>query len=296
VQRFYLSSLRGRAHEVGREIGRRDVALEREPKTVVLLADSYNLAPDELLAGLESVAPDAVVVGGGATEDGSTGETAVVGRGTSSHNAVAGLALGGVGVSCAISRACAPVTPWRTITRVDCHRLLELDGRPALPVFLESLPPSFREDIGEILPGTLAGLADASQTADAPDYVVRRLVGIDRKRQALLVGDEVVPGSRFAIVVRDADAARRSLESSLDRMATRSAAIAGAIYFNDIERGEALYGIADLDFAYLRRQLGDIPLAGFFSSVELAPMDGRNRFHQYAGVVVGFHEAGAPQP
>jgi len=99
VQRFYVPTLRGRAYEVGREIGQRAAALERDPRVILLLADSYNLAPDELLAGVESVAPGTTVIGGGATEDGSTRETAVAGRGASSNNAAAGLVLGGVGVN-----------------------------------------------------------------------------------------------------------------------------------------------------------------------------------------------------
>jgi small ligand-binding sensory domain FIST len=186
------------------------------------------------------------------------------------------------------------VTPWRTITRVDCHRVLEIDGRPALAVFLESLPKSYRDDLGEILPAVLAGLADPGLKGPPSAYVVRRLVGVDRKREAILVGDEVIPGTRFAIVVRDADAARRSLEEEVGGLIASSAGLAGALYFDDIERGEGLFGLPDVDFAYLRRQLGDIPLAGFSGSVELAPMDGRNRFHQFAGVVVGF-EAASPR-
>ena len=291
VQRFYVPTLRGRAYEVGREIGQRAAALERDPRVILLLADSYNLAPDELLAGVESVAPGTTVIGGGATEDGSTGETAVAGRGASSNNAAAGLVLGGVEVKCAISRACIPVTPWRTITRADGHRVLEIEGRPALAVFLDDLPQTYRDDLAEILPAVLAGLADAAHTDTAPSYVVRRVVGIDRKREALLVGDEVVQGTRFAIVVRDPAAARRSLETAVGDLVASSAGLAGAIYFDDVERGEALYGVPDVDFAYLRRQLGRIPLAGFASSIEFAPMDGRNRFHQFAGVVVGFEAA-----
>jgi len=291
VQRFYVPTLRGRAYEVGREIGQRAAALEREPRAILLLADSYNLAPDELLAGVESIAPGTTVIGGGATEDGSTGETSVAGRGVSSNNAAAGLVLGGVEVRCAISRACMPVTPWRTITRADCHRVLEIEGRPALGVSLDDLPQSYREDLAEILPAVLAGLADPCPTDTVASYVVRRVVGIDRKREAILVGDEVVPGTRFAIVVRDPAAARRSLENAVGGLVAGSTRLAGAIYFDDIERGEALYGVPDVDFAYLRRQLGDIPLAGFSSSIEFAPMDGRNRFHQFTGIVVGFQAA-----
>jgi small ligand-binding sensory domain FIST len=293
VQRFYLPHLRGRAFEVGREIGRRAAALERDPRVILLMADSYNLAPDELLAGIDATTPGTAVIGGGATEDGSTGETAVVGRGTSSNNAAAGLVLGGVEARYAISRACLPVTPWRTITRAECNRVLEIEGRPALPVFLESLPASYRQNLAQILPAVLAGIAEPMQPETEPGYLVRRILGVDPRREALLVGDEVVAGTRFATVVRDADAARRSLEASVGEMLANSADLAGAICFEDVERGEALYGIPDVDFAYLQRQLGDLPFAGFFSSIQLAPMGGRNRFHQYAGVVVGLAAAGA---
>ena len=62
------------------------------------------------------------------------------------------------------------------------------------------------------------------------------------------------------------------------------------LYLDSVERGESLYGIADLDSAYLRQVLGDVAFAGFFSGVEIAPLAGRNRFHQASGVLVGFCE------
>ena len=34
--------------------------------------------------------------------------------------------------------------------------------------------------------------------------------------------------------------------------------------------------------------LGDVALAGFFSGMEIAPLAGRNRFHQASGVLIGF--------
>jgi small ligand-binding sensory domain FIST len=296
VQRFFLPGLRGRAQEVGHEIGRVAATVERTPRTIVLLGDSYNMAPDELLAGVEGAAPGTTVVGAGASEDGSVGETSVIGRGAASGNAVAGLVLGGLDVRTAVVQSAAPVGGWSVVTRAESNRVLELDGKSALDVFIAQLPSLLRDDLAEALRRTRVALADdtTGAIADDPPYVVRRLLGADGDRGALVVGDEVLPGTRLAIAVRDASAARRDFAASLDAFAAGPRP-AGLLYFDSVERGAALYGIADLDTAYLGQVFGDVALAGFFSGLELAPLGGRNRFHQSSGVLVGFREGSSEQ-
>jgi len=288
VRRVFVPSLRGRADEVGRELGRVVASLDAAPRTLLLLADSYNLAPDELLAGIESNAPETVVLGAGASEDGSIGETTVVGRGVSSSNAVVGLAIGGLDVRSMVTQGGTPVGRWWTMTRAESNRILELDGQPALDVFLGEIPELLRADLREALRCTRAALAERAPGNGHPPYVVRRLLGADVSQSALLIGDEVITGMRFAVAVRDPAAARESFARNLEEFAAAGRGIAGALYFNSVERGESLYGIPDLDTAYLRRSLGDVELAGFFSGAELAPLGGRNRFHQSSGVLVGF--------
>jgi small ligand-binding sensory domain FIST len=291
VRRFFVPGLRGRSEEIGRELGRIARALDAEPRALVLLADSYNLAPDELIAGVAAVAPDVALVGGGATEDGSTGETTVVGRGACASNAVAGLAIGGVRLRTAVSPSCTIYGGWWTITAAQGNRVLELDGEPALAAFLERLPESLREDLRGALRATLAALATPLAAADIADpYVVRPFLGADPRRSALLVGDEVVAGMRLAIAVRDPQRAREVLDENLARL-SQGPELAGALYFNGVERGEGFYGIPDLESAYLRRRLGELPLAGLYCGAGFAPLGGRNRFHQYAGVLVAMHES-----
>ena len=289
VQRFYAPSLRGRAQEVGHEIGRVAATVERLPRTVLLLADSYNLAPDELLAGIEAAAPGTVVVGAGASEDGTVGETTVVGRGAAASDAVAGLVFGGLTVRTMVVQSAAPVGCWRVVTRAEANRILELDGRPAVEVYLASLPSLLRADPLEAIRRTRAAIAEAGASDDHPPHVVRRLLGADSESGALVVADEVLPGSRVAIAVCDAVEARQRFARELERFA-RGGAVAGALYFDSVERGESLYGIADLDSAYLRQALDGVEFAGFFSGVEIAPLGGRNRFHHASGVLVGFCE------
>jgi small ligand-binding sensory domain FIST len=292
AKRFFIPSLRGRSEEIGRELGRMALTVGREPRSIVLLADTYNLAPDELLAGLKVVSPETRLVGGGASEDGSIGETSVVAHEAASSNAIAGLLLGGVRVRVMVTQACMPVGAWRTITAAQSNRILELDGKPALPEFLAALPEALRQDVRQALRSTLAALAVPVDPDEiAPGYVVRYMLGADPAGQALLVGDEVVPGMRFAIAIRDPAAARASLDESLARFAAAGVPIA-ALYFNCVARGEAFYGFPGIDSAYIQRSLGDTKLAGMFCGAEFAPLGGTNRLHQFSGVLVGFETDG----
>lgn len=289
VERFFLPALRGRAQEIGHEIGRLAAAVDDAPRTVLLLADSYNLAPDELLAGIESAAPGTVVVGAGASENGSMGEATVIGRGASSSNATTGLVFGGLNVRSTVVQSAAPVGRWRTVTRAHANRILELDGSRAVDVYLASLPELLRADPLEAIRRTRGAIAEPGASIDDPPHVVRRLLGADSESGSLVVADEVLVGSRFALAVCDAVEARQRFARQLDDFAGGPRP-AGVLYFDSVERGEALYGIADLDSAYLQKVLGDVAMAGFFSGVELAPLGGRNRFHQASGVLVGFCE------
>jgi len=292
VRRFFLPTLRGRAEEVGREIGREAAQLERRPRSILLLADSYALAPDELLAGIAAVVPDAVVVGAGATESGRTGETRVAAGGRCSADAVAGLAIGGLRLRTSVSLSCALVGGWRTVTACSGNRILALDGEPALPLYLECLPASLREELRDGLRATLAALAPPGDAQAASEsWVARPVLGADPRDDALLVGDEVLPGTRFAVAVRDAAVARESLEAGVKRLLAGDRGIAGALYFAGAERGESLFGHPDVESAYLARGLRETPLAGLFCGAEFAPLAGRNRFHQHAGVLVGLERA-----
>lgn len=288
VRRFFVPCLRGRAEEAGREIGREAALLESGPKSILLLADSYALAPDELLAGIAALAPDAAVVGAGATESTQTGETRVVAGGRCSPNAVAGLAIGGIRLRTRVSSSCSIVGEWRTVTASAGNRILELDGRPALPAWLECLPGSLRDEMRDGLRATLAALAPPGDAVSPVESrVVRPILGADPRDDSILVGDEVPPGTRFAVAVRDAAVARESLDADLERFREDGPEVAGALYFAGAERGESLFGHPDVESAYLARGLGDTPAAGLFCGAEFAPLDGRNRFHQHAGVLVG---------
>jgi len=288
VERFFLPGLRGRSDEHGREIGRL-AASGGETGTIVLFADSYNLAPDELLEGIAETAGAVPVIGAGATEKGSTGTTSVVAHGSSASNAVAGLVLRGVSVVPVVSPVLAPIGTWWTITAAEANRIYELDRRPALECVLRALPPTLRENPDEALGLVRIALAEPDAT-DAP--LLRPIVGADPGRAALVVGDEVFGGTRIALAVRDPASAREGLAASLEKLSSVES-LCGVLYVHSALGGEAPYGHPDLDVAYLQRELSRAAVAGFGSYVTFAPHRGRNRFHHFSGLLAGLAPRGS---
>jgi small ligand-binding sensory domain FIST len=196
---------------------------------------------------------------------------------------VAGALLGGdlratVGVSHALRR----VGQVRRITRSDGNVILEIDDRPAYEAFAEIVPGTLLEDLRRATAVVLVGLA-----VGEGEVVARHLIGVDPQRGAIAVNAAVSEGQEVFFGVRDPQGARADLQRVLARQAAewRSTPAAGALYVNCVGRGRGFHGVSGLDTAYIRQQLGPMPVAGFFSGAEFAPAGGVPRLHQYTGVL-----------
>jgi len=93
--RLFVPQLRGRAREVAHEIATTVRPRLGANNLLCLFPDTYNLEPEPLLAELARELPGVTVVGGGATEDGSVGETFQFCGDVVSSNSVSGMLLAG---------------------------------------------------------------------------------------------------------------------------------------------------------------------------------------------------------
>jgi small ligand-binding sensory domain FIST len=155
------------------------------------------------------------------------------------------------------------------------------------------------------------------------DVRVRHLIGLDPARHAVAVAETVEPGMRLAFCTRDVAAARRDLvracseireELSPDEPASAAAGlqpaqgergagtttasprfdppagwpsprrIIGAVYVSCAGRGGPHFGGPSAEMQIVRHALGDVPLAGFFASGEIA----RHHLYGYTGVLTVF--------
>lgn len=189
----------------------------------------------------------------------------------------------GVGVATGLSQGCSPIGPAHEITEAEDNIVKSLDGKPAFAVL--------SAEIGEVLTRQLERVAGYIHVAlpiegsDIADYLVRNLIGIDREKGWLAIGELVTPGRRLMFVRRDRDAAERDLKRMLESVARRAGAhIKGGVYFACVGRGANLFGANSEELALVADALGPAPLVSFLANGEIC----RDRLYGYTGVLTLF--------
>ncbi len=93
--RFFVPTLRGRAAGVAAEVASTVRPKLGQSNLLILFADTYNFEGEATLQALGTELPGVAIAGGGASEDGSIGETFVFCGDTISSNAISGMLLAG---------------------------------------------------------------------------------------------------------------------------------------------------------------------------------------------------------
>ena len=223
----------------------------------------------------------------------------------------------GVAMLSRVTQGCQPVGPVRRLTAAERNLLGTLDGAAALDCLLRDLGLDHAEP-REALPRlrqTLVGLSDRSDDVLSrpgqfgTDTRVRHLVGIDPAQRGIAIADSAEVGMQLAFCSRDTEAARRDLMricaeireelepetlpletalamqgGSADSAPHAARRMAGAVYVSCAGRGGPHFGAPSAELAIVRHALGDVPLAGFFASGEIA----RRHLYGYTGVLTVF--------
>lgn len=288
AHRFFVPQLRGRGAEVAAEIANAVRPNLGASNLLLIFPDSYNANPDALLPALARELPGVAIAGGGASEDGSVGETFQFCGDTVSNNSVSGMLLSGdFDLTIASAVACTPIGPPHRVTGVRDNIILTLDDRPAYEVFAAAAGP-LAKDLRRALAFVFIAIPHNPARADFSrgSYLVRNIIGASEEHGVFAVAHNPKVGDTVAIVLRDAERARADLKAMLeDLRAHRSAPPAFGLYFDCVSRGAGLYNLAGHDPAYIRQYLGEFPLAGFFTGFEVGPAGDTAAALQYSGVL-----------
>jgi small ligand-binding sensory domain FIST len=288
AKRLFVPSLRGRAREAAGEIAAAVRPALGHNNLLCLFADTYNTEPDALLSTLGRELPGLMVVGGGASEDGSIGETFQYCGDTVSSNAVSGMLLAGdFDLNLGASLACTPLGRTYLVTAVRDNILVELDGRRAFDVFAEAAGP-LAENLKRAVAFVFLGvpLDRDAELMERGRYLVRNIVGASTEHGVLAVAHRPQIGDRVGFALRNGERSREDLKATLEEMTARAAAApAFGLYFDCVSRGAALYNLPDHDSAYIARYLGNLPIAGFFTGFEIGPLGASYGTLQYSGVL-----------
>lgn len=264
----------------------------------VLLSDPWSFPVDSFVSGTNDTSPDTsprlAVVGGLASGRGGPGSTRLLVDGVVRDRGAAGVLLGGdVELRAVVSQGCRPVGPEMVVTHSDGQVLLALAGTPVLAKLEQVLAGLSPVDQALVTSGLQVGVA-MDEYADAHghgDFLVRAVLGADRERGGLVIGDAVAVGQTVRFHVRDAQAADEDLRTLLRRGPTGPAAGA-ALLFSCNGRGSSLFdgtlGGAGHDAAVVREMLDGPAVAGFFAGGELGPVAGRNHLHTFTASLLAF--------
>ena len=286
VKPFLLSSsLWGDAVNDPLEFARHTPGVEGA-EVVILLGDPFSLDMDAVLTAFNRHARGVRVVGGMASAGmRPQANTLVLNDWIAQEGGVAVALRGGLRVDVVVSQGCRPVGPPLEVTKAQQNLILELDGQPALERAEQVLRALSETERAHLRQGLYVGRPARAGASGPGDYLIRNLLGADRDRGLLAVGDRVVDHERVRLHVRDARTAVEDLELLLTPQVVDSRAEA-ALLFTCNGRGNAFFGQPSRDIGILQGALGGgIPVAGCFCAGELGPVGGANHVHGHTASI-----------
>jgi len=255
---------------------------------LLLLADPFTLPVEAIVEALSGLDPPVPVVGGLASAAAQPGGNRLVLDGEVVTSGGVGVVLPAeVATTLVVSQGCRPIGEPMIVTRAEGNLLVELAGRPALDRLEELIEAADPEERQQLAAGLHVGIAvdEHRMTFGPGDFVVRNLVGADRRARALAVGDRVNVGTTVQFQVRDAVAADDDLREML-------AGVTGdaALVFTCNGRGRHLFGEDDHDARVVARSVPAGAVAGMFCAGEIGPLGERSFLHGFTAGIVVFHE------
>jgi small ligand-binding sensory domain FIST len=260
---------------------------------VVLLADPFSFDIERCLGAFNRHATGLRLVGGMASASPRPGANALVLNDWVTHEGGVAVALkGALRVDVVVSQGCRPIGPALQVTRAEGNVVFELDGQPALERAEQVLRELSEAERACLKSGLYVGRPVRAGAKGQGDYLIRNLLGADRERGLLAVGDHVEDKERIRFHVRDARTAREDLELLLAPQEFDGRA-RGALLFACNGRGQSLFGEADCDIAVLQAALGGgVPVAGMFCAGEIGPVGERNLLHGHTASIAIVRPAG----
>lgn len=258
----------------------------------VVLADPFTTPGDALLEGFGQRWPGAPVVGGMASGHQASGEAVFLTNDGLHDSGCIGVAIGGsVRLDPVVSQGCRPVGKHYVITKAQQNVILALGGKPALAALRGVFGEVEGRDQQLMQTALHVGrvIDERKSSFERRDLLVRNVLGIDPKNEAIAINDFVRPGQTIQFMVRDAAAAGEDMSTLLTAEAQRGPTL-GALLFSCNGRGKRFFGQPNHDIDGVHKGVGDVPTAGFFANGEIGPVGGHAFLHGFTASIALFRE------
>ena len=287
---FLIPHLQENNFRAGVALGESFREREFDPSLAVILPDAFSFQHGAFFDGFESEGNFCALIGGCASEAGGE-DKALQWKGDQiTFDSVSGLAFGkNFEFETGITQSCQPLGEPFQVTRSQGNVIFEMEGRPAYDIFLEQITQLHFEDTREVFHRLFLGLPIASYQTEftRSRYLIRNIMGVNPRKGVLSCASQVEQGDYVTFAVRDPLRAKQDLLLMLEDLRQRADGREPAFgfYFNCCARGVSLYGTSGEDTSLIREYFPALPLIGFFTFGEIAPMDYVNHLHHYSGIL-----------
>lgn len=213
----------------GSEVAERLVTeLGGQPDLMMLLYDPLCGADaDQLVKGAQAVVSCPLVGGAASQPSGPVAGTYQYSGESAYTRAAVGLGLRGPFASeVAVAPGTVPTGIVMTLTRADGNKLLELDGRPALDVWRETIGYSSDEPLNQDHTAALALGIEKQVLTDGGEesvFLMRAVFGLDPRTKAIVVQTAIPEGSNILFHHRTAEVVREGTAAMARAVAGRLA-------------------------------------------------------------------------
>ncbi|OGW72687.1 MAG: hypothetical protein A2Y02_03080 [Omnitrophica bacterium GWA2_52_12] len=291
VSTHLIGNLQESNYQAGMALGSQIQTCYEENRLLCLFPDPYSFHGGAFFSALEQQAGFLPAAGGGASDNGVQAKGYSFGQARSSYDALGAMLLSGnFRYEAGIAHSCVPIGEALQITNAHGNKIFELDHRPAYDSLLEMLSGAHLNSAREIPEKVFLGLAlgDFQTEFGHEDYFVSKIMDINTRKGFLTSVVPVRQGGFMTFALRDRSQASQRLAATLEELAQRfePGKAAFGLYFNCVTRGKNLFGEDGHDRKLIRRYFPDMPVLGFTSYGQFAPVRGVNFFHHQTGTLL----------
>ena len=255
--------------------------------------DPFHMDCEAWLRSWNEAYPHKPIVGGLASNDGSSDRSQVYLNGEVFEDGGVGVSIGGrVELVSMISQGCTPIGDTWTITRAERNLIREIGNRPAYEVLAETFAKLSLEEQKQAQGNLFVGLVVNEYMEDFQrgDFLIRNLIGVDPNTGTIGIGAYPRPGQTMQFQCRLASAGTEDLKALLTRSEKQigKRRIYGGCLCSCNGRGQRLFGEPSHDARLVQQQLGPFGLSGFFCNGELGPVGDKNFLHGYTASLALF--------
>jgi small ligand-binding sensory domain FIST len=264
----------------------------------LVIAEPFTATPAEtFLEDLATRYPGASAIGGMASGAQEPGANRLIFNDTVVGGGVIGVAVtGAVCIRTVVSQGCRPIGDRFMITQAEQNIIHELSGKPALDRLREVfalLSPAEQHQAERALHLGIV-IDEHKDQFERGDFLIRNLMGIDQKTGSVAMADYARVGQTVQFQLRDGASASEDLRALLtgERTAPSVGDPIGALLFSCNGRGQRFFRTPHHDITTIQKQMGGIPVGGFFAMGEIGPVGGNNFLHGYTASVALFCKNG----